>query len=414
MSLPAYRRLLAAYTLNDLAWSIGSLALAVLVYRRTGSAIGAMAYFLCGQFVPALIAPWVVARIDQLPTRRVLGVLYVAEAFAFAVLAWVASHFSLVPVLVLTVVDGILALTARPLARAATVAVTAPAGLLREANAVTNAAFSVSFMVGPAIGGLVVLAGGTVAALLVNSGLFVVSALTIATARGVPDPTPTETGSRGRLGAALRQARSRAPVRVLLGVQVTAVLIFTIVVPVAVVFAEQTLHAGAAGYGALLSAWGAGAVLGSAVYARWRGLASSLLIMLGATSLGVGMLVMAVAPTLALAIAGGVLGGVGNGIEAVAARTALQEQVEQEWMALIMSLNESILEAAPGGGILIGGAITALSGPRAALAVAGGGALIVAAVAPVILRRAQIGEGPPTPPSSRPQGERLPEPAARR
>ena len=52
LKLPAYRRLLAAYTLNELAWSVGSLALAVLVYRRTGSAIGAMGFFLCSQFVP--------------------------------------------------------------------------------------------------------------------------------------------------------------------------------------------------------------------------------------------------------------------------------------------------------------------------------------------------------------------------
>src|ERR1039457_2482315 len=65
LRLPAYRRLLAAYTLNELAWSVGSLALAVLVYRRTGSAVGAMAFFLCSQFFPALISPAVVARLDQ-------------------------------------------------------------------------------------------------------------------------------------------------------------------------------------------------------------------------------------------------------------------------------------------------------------------------------------------------------------
>ena len=41
LKLPAFRRLFAAYSLNELAWAFGSLALAVLVYRRTGSALGA-------------------------------------------------------------------------------------------------------------------------------------------------------------------------------------------------------------------------------------------------------------------------------------------------------------------------------------------------------------------------------------
>src|ERR1700683_2746051 len=80
LKLPAYRRLLAAYTLNELAVSVGSLALAVLVYRRTGSAVGAMGFFLCSQFVPALISPSLVAALDLRPRRKVLPALYGAEA----------------------------------------------------------------------------------------------------------------------------------------------------------------------------------------------------------------------------------------------------------------------------------------------------------------------------------------------
>jgi hypothetical protein len=383
---------LAAYTLNDLAWSVGSLALALLVYRRTGSAIGAMAYFLCSQFVPALVAPFAVARIDQRATRIVLPALYATEAVAFLALAWVASNFSLVPILVLTIADGIVALTARPIARAATVAVTAPAGLLREANALTNAAFSICFMGGPALGALVVVGGGTIAALLVNAGLFAASAVVLATSRGLPEAAPEPAPSTGRLRAAFEQARSSRPVRTLLGLQVSAVLIFTIVVPVAVVFAERSLHRGAGGYGVLLSAWGAGAILGSAVYARWRGLRSGVLIALGSASLGVGLAVMAAAPTLAVAIVAAVVGGVGNGVESVAARTALQEQIEQRWMTMIMSFNESLLDAIPGGGILVGGLIAQLAGPRTALAVAAAGALVVAVAAPIILSKAGVAQ----------------------
>ena len=84
---------------------------------------------------------------------------------------------------------------------------------------------------------------------------------------------------------------------------------------------------------------------------------------------------MAIAPTLAVAIVGAAFAGIGNGVEAVAARTALQEETEERWMALMMSFNEAMFQSVPGAGIVIGGAITALGSPRAALAVAGAGSL---------------------------------------
>ena len=382
---------------------VGSLALALLVYRRTGSALGASAFFLASQFVPAFISPLAVARLDHRPPRAVLPALYWFEALVFFALAWVAAHFSLALVLVLALVDGIAALTARSLARAATVSVTSAVGLLREGNAVANAGFSVCFMLGPAIGGAVVAAGGTSAALIANGCLFGVIGLTLATASGLPRPAPIRSPARGRVRAAIEYARERVVIRRLLVLQVLGVLFFTISVPVEVVFAEHSLHAGSAGYGGLLSAWGAGAVAGAAIYARWRALPSRSLIVIGAASLGIGFLAMAVAPTLAVAIVGAAFAGVGNGVEAVAARTALQEETEERWMALMMSFNESLFQLVPGAGILLGGTITALGSPRAALAVAAAGSLAITVVAWFALASFSVARPPsanPGPPAS--------------
>ena len=44
LRLAPFRRLLAAYTLNELAWAFSLLALSYLVYRRTNSALGAAAH----------------------------------------------------------------------------------------------------------------------------------------------------------------------------------------------------------------------------------------------------------------------------------------------------------------------------------------------------------------------------------
>jgi MFS family permease len=386
LQLPVYRRLLGAYTLNELAWSIGPLALAFLVYTRTGSAFGAAAFFLCSQFVPALVSPMIVARLDQRTPRRVLPALYAVEALAFLALAWIASHFSLVGILVLTTLDGTVALVARSLARALTAGVTSAAGLLREGNAVANAAASLCFMAGPAIGGAIVATASTRAALLANCGLFAIIAMTLLTTRGFPAATPDRSPTRGRVRAALAYVRERPSIRTLLSIQGAGLLFFTISIPVEVVFAQHTLHAGAGGYGALLSGWGVGAVGGSAAYARWRALPARQLIAAGAGALGVGFVVMAAAPALWIAIVGSAVAGVGNGIESVAARTALQEEVEPRWMTLMMSFNESMLVLIPGLGILLGGAIAALAGPRAALAIGGVGSLIVTGAIWVVLR----------------------------
>ncbi len=382
LRIPTYRRLLAAYALNELAFMIGSVALALLVYGRTGSALGAAAFFLFAQFVPALISPLWVARLDHLPSRIVLPILYWFEAAVFVVLAWVASaHFTVVIVVALALLDGVAALTARALARAATVTVTSAAGLLREGNAVANAGFSICFMFGPGFGGALVAAGGTSLALLVDAGLFGLMGLTLATAQGLPEPSSIRTEARGRVRGALDYVRTRPPIRDLMLLQAIAVLFFTISVPVEVVFAQHSLHAGAAGYGGLVSAWGAGAVAGAAVYARWRGLPSRDLVVFGAGCLGVGFIVMSMAPILAVAIVGAAIAGIGNGVESVAVRTALQEEVEDQWMALMMSLYEALFQSIPGAGIVIGGAITALGSPRAALAVAGVGSLAITVAA---------------------------------
>lgn len=393
LKLQSYRRLLAAYTLTQLAWSVGTLALAVLVYRRTGSALGSTAFFLAAQFIPALVSPLLVARIDRLPPRRVLSTAYALEVLAFAALAWVSTNFALWAILVLAAADGIVAGAARAIIRSSTVAATSPLDLLREGNALLNTAFSICYFVGPALGAVIADAGGTSAALWLDAGLFALIAALLASSSLPGEPAHSSSRSR-RLRAALRHAREQPAIRALLGLQIAGLLFFTISVPVEVVFAVHTLHSGRGGYAALLSCWGGGTVVGSAAYARWRGIAGYRMIALGAAGLGAGLLMMAAAPGLGLAIAGAVVAGAGNGVEAVAARTSLQEQVEPDWMAIIMSLNESLFQAVPGAGILLGGALTALAGTRVALAVAGAGATVIAAWAALWLPRRSPGRLP--------------------
>ena len=49
------------------------------------------AFFFAAKFLPALLAPMLTARIDQLSVRRSLPALYVLEALVFAALALIAD-----------------------------------------------------------------------------------------------------------------------------------------------------------------------------------------------------------------------------------------------------------------------------------------------------------------------------------
>jgi MFS family permease len=390
-----YRRLLAAYALNEIAWSVGSLALAVVVYGRTRSALASTAFFLASQFLPALVSPALVARVDGLRTPRVLAALYAAQAALFAVLAAAQADLPLGPILGIVAVAGAIGLAARPIVRATATGLLAPGDLVKEGNAVANAAFAVCLMLGPILGGVLASHGRASTALSVVVGIFLCATLVFVGAGHLADgPGGAADGRRG-VRAAITVARQDPVVRGLLAFQAVALVFFSVSIPVEVILAQHTLKAGASGYGALLSAWGSGAIVGSVVYARTRERPGWLLIGLSSVSLGVGFLIMAIAPTLLVAVVGAAIGGLGNGVEAVAEQTVLQERVEPRWLPLTLSLNGSIFQAFPGIGFVLGGVVAATAGPRAAFAVGAAGALVVGVVAPVVLRPSAGSEAAP-------------------
>src|SRR4051812_8185130 len=149
--------MLASYTVNEFGDSFAIVALAVFVYDRTGDVAPTAALFLAGKFLPALVAPFLTAKVDQFAVRRTLPLIYLAEASVFGALALLAEgRFVLAVVLVLALLDGAFAVTARGVTRGAIAATLQPLKLLREGNALLNVGFAFAAVGGSALAGLVI------------------------------------------------------------------------------------------------------------------------------------------------------------------------------------------------------------------------------------------------------------------
>jgi predicted MFS family arabinose efflux permease len=378
LPLPGYWRLASAYALNELGWFVGTIALSVLVYRRTGSVLGSSGFFLCSQAVPAILGPPLVGRFDRLSPRALLPLLYWIEALLYGVLAWLATRFSLAPVLVIVVIDGVIALAARSIAIAARTEILKPVGLVREGGAVASISFSSAYLAGPLIGGFVTALGGTEAALLLDCGVFAVMGLALLSP-SVPSSTVHEGPERRRLRAALAHIRQSRPVMTLLTMQTLVYVCFSIPTPLEVVYTVHTLHAGSTGYGVLMAVWGGAALVGSLAYARLRHGNTRVLLGVAIVLGAAGFAELAFAPTLAVALVGAAFAGMSNGLATVLFGVELQEIVPQSWMALAMSVNQSLLLLAPGVGIALGGLLGSLVSVRFAFGVSAVASLVFAA-----------------------------------
>ncbi len=380
-----FRRLAASYTVNELGDWMGIVALSVLVYDQTGSALATTLLFLANSFLPAILAPLLVARVEGPPPRFVLPVLYCGEAAAFGGLALFASHFSLTAIVVIAAIDGALALASRSLTRAVVAALLEPRDQLRSGNALLNIAFTGGAALGPGFAGLVVAGFGVQTALLLDAISFYAVAWILLTAGPLPRAEPEPGRMRDRVRAGIAYIREKVVLRRLLVAQGAAFVFFATVLPIEVIYAKETLNAGDSGYGLMLASWGVGMVLGSFVFAAVRRASLAFLLLVSTLAVGAGYLGLAAAPTLAVACAASVLGGAGNGVQWVSVISAVQELTADAMQARVISVLESIGAAMPGLGFALGGVVAAVATPRATFLVAGLGVLAILALAVPLL-----------------------------
>jgi MFS family permease len=332
------------------------------------------------QFAPMLLFSLVAGVIaDRVRKRRLLLLTQSAllvQAFVLAVLV-AAGHVQYWHVAVLAVLYGI-ANTVDVPARQAFVVEMVGRDDLTSAIALNSASFNVARVVGPAVGGLLIARFGIAIAFFLNAFSFVavLGALLMLRVEGAPR------AARGAsvledIADGLRYV-ARTPVIGLVLAQLLVVSLFLLNYNVFVpLLARDVLHAEARGFGLLMAALGAGAVLGAvalAVLARGRPRVPEL----SAPAVVLALAALAMSLVHRFGVAAFLLAIMGfSGIVFTArTNTSLQLLVPDALRGRIMALYMLVFAGVTPFGSLLFGSVMEGWGVAAGFLIAGGGALV--------------------------------------
>ena len=369
-----FRRLWAGQGLSFVGDAVSMIALVVLVVEISGSA-SAVGGVLVARLLPTLASPVAGVLADRLDRRAILVASDLARAVL--VLGMVFTR-DLAIIYVLVFLMGLARTFFNPTIRAAFPSVVGEGDLTR-ANALISGTFSTSIMVGPALGGLLVATIGVDAAFVVDAVTYLVSAFLL---YRIHLPLPRQEDAEEGLIRELRSGfdylvGARVPLAIVVGAFLT-ILTINATIPAEVFLAKETFGAGDVGYGLLVSLWGGGMVLGSALMAILNDRVNLLSLYLlsvfgGALALaGTGL-----SPAFVFALIALTAEGVFTGIDNVTTDTILQERVPDAFLGRVFSvrfLSYSVGEALayPLGGLLVD-----TNGPRFTYVLAGVATAIV-------------------------------------
>lgn len=268
-----YRRFLAGVFVSNIGSWMQTTAIGWLVLQLTNSPGLLGLATAAGTFPTLFLSVFAGVLADRVDRRRVLVATSLASAVVAGALAALVltEHIAYWQILLLAVVAG----TAQALATPASQAlVSSLVGRDAVGNAVAlNAAqFNLSRIVGPALAGAVIAAGGLWLAIGANMVSYLALALVLATLPTVHPATivRAEAGLWSNLLDGIRYTRHSGPVAVLVALAAVPALFLLNYLVLLPVYARDVLDIGAAGLGLLTAGVGVGALVGAVLVAVLR------------------------------------------------------------------------------------------------------------------------------------------------
>ncbi|MBV9793588.1 MAG: MFS transporter [Actinobacteria bacterium] len=372
-----FRKLLGGLAVSQIGDWLYNLALVTLVYSRTHSALWA-GVTTAARVVPIVImGPIGGSLADRFDRRRLLIACDLARLALMLLLALVAAAH--LPILLAPVIAAAATVAGSPYL-ACTSAVTprlVPDADLPGANAARSAVTALGVIVGPALGGVLLL-GSPALAFVVNAVTFAVAAAAVLAipagpafaVSGTKAERPSSLWHDVADGAAALRAHPEA-VR-LVGADIMCSLVYgmqTVLLLLAARHAGLGLH----GYGYLFAGIGAGALIGTSLAGRVMRLPHPRAVLLGAlAAVGLPMLVLPWASFAALAVALAATTGVGAILVEILTETALQRSLPAEVFGRAYGLALPASVAGIVAGSLLAPVLVSLLGGTGAMLVAGG------------------------------------------
>ncbi len=378
---PVLRAAQASFALAWLAdWAV-TVGIGIVAYRDAGS-LGVGLIGLARMLPAAVIAPFASAVADRVRRERVLVAVSASRAVLFAAIAGLVAADRVAPVYALMVLASAVGVLFRPAHSALLPSLCRTAQQLAGANVARGLLDSVAVFAGPLLATLLLGLGSLPGVFAASAVLSAASALCVLRLRYEPPPRDERPGPvhvlrDAREGAATVLATPGLGVMFVLGAAQTfvrgAVTVFV------VVLAIDVLDLGEATVGALTTAIGVGAVLGSlgaSVLAHSKHLA--VWFGVGVLLWGLPLALVAGAPTVAVAAAAFAVLGVGNALVDIGIFTLPARLVPDALLGRVYAALEAVVSVSVGLGALAAPLVIDVVGDRGAL-------LVVGLLTPVVL-----------------------------
>jgi len=373
---PGFRWLLSGLAVSQTGDWLYNLALVVLVYQRTHSALWA-GVTTAARVVPVVVlGPLGGVLADRFDRRRIMITCDLARMGMMVLLAAVAA-FQL-PIVLAPVIAAVA--TAGTAPYVACVAAVTPRLVddpdLPGANAARSAVTGAGIVLGPALGGVLLLFGSAASAFALNALTFGLSALAVLAIRADGDPSPFRVRrTADRPDGLLREvAQGAAALRAhpaalrLVGADIMCSVLYG-AQTVLLLLVSRQVGLGTQGYGYMFAAIGAGGLIGTALAGRVsRRLGSRSVLAAALAVAGAPTLLLAVVrwPAAAIVLTG--LTGMGTLLVEILTETTLQRELDEDVFGRAYGLAFPAAIA----GIVVGSVIA----PGLAVLLGGSGALV--------------------------------------
>ncbi len=377
-SLPGFAVFFTVRGCSSFAYQIAAVAIGWQVYALTGSAF-ALGMIGLMQFLPVAGLTFFAGHAaDRYERRRVVQVCQAVEALASVFLAaGTLMHW-------LTVAEIFVAVTIMGAARAfespamsALLPGIVPAGMLQKGTAVTSSVFQLATIAGPALGGLVYAISPGVPYVVMVAG-WGLSALLLGFVNVARPVAPKEPPTLRALFAGVAFVRRHPAILGTISLDLFAVLLggATALLPI---YAKIILHTGPWGLGILRGAPAVGALLTSAVLARFPLSGRTGRFMFEAVILfGIATIVFGLSRSIVLSVAALVVMGAADMVSVVIRLSLVQLRTPDEMRGRVGAVNFLFINASNQLGEFESGLTASLLGAVPAVVVGGIGTVVVA------------------------------------